>query len=176
MENLKPGDLGFTRITGFVGWWINLGQALTGDPCRYTHVFVILDNGRLIEAMPRGARFASQDRQYRGEVVYGRLNLTDEQREKITLEAQRMMDAPGGIKYSFIDYLALALLHWGFKPKYLRNYIANSKRMICSQLADYLLGHAGYKVFDDGRLHQDVTPGDLYYGTDPRHIKIVAVE
>jgi hypothetical protein len=40
--------------------------------------------------------------------------------------------------------------------------------MICSQLADYLISSAGFKLFTDGRLHQDVTPGDLVYATDPR--------
>jgi hypothetical protein len=68
---------------------------------------------------------------------------------------------PGGIKYSFADYLALALAHLGLRPKWLRNYIAKSNRQICSQLADYELCAVGYHVFDDGRLPQDVTPGAL---------------
>jgi hypothetical protein len=166
--NLKPGDLGFTRITGFTGFWVNLGQALTGDSCRFTHVFVVMDDDTVLEAMPSGARYAPLDREYKTDVVYARLPLTDEQRAKVVTEARRLMAQPGGIPYSFTDYLALALKHFGINAKWLRKYIQNSGRMICSQLADYLLSHSGFKVFDDGRLHQDVTPGDLYYGTDSR--------
>jgi hypothetical protein len=166
--NLKPGDLGFTRITGFTGFWVNLGQAITGDACRFTHVFVVMDDDTVLEAMPSGARFARLDREYKSEVVYARLPLTAEQRNKIISEARRLMARKGGIKYSFTDYLALALSHWGLKAKWLRRYISKSGRMICSQLADYLLSHAGFQVFKDGRLPQDVTPGDLYYGTDIR--------
>lgn len=166
--NLKPGDLGFTRITGFTGWWVNLGQALTGDACRFTHVFVVMDDDTVLEAMPSGARFAPLDREYKTDVVYTRLPLSPQQRTQLVVEARRLMSRPGGIPYSFTDYLALALSHWGFKAKWLRKYISKSGRMICSQLADYLLSHAGFEVFTDDRLSQDVTPGDLYYGTDLR--------
>jgi hypothetical protein len=166
--NLKPGDLGFTRITGFTGWWVNLGQALIGDACRFTHVFVVMDDDTVLEAMPKGARFAPLAREYKTDVIYARMPLNAEQRSQLVLEARRLMSRPGGIKYSFTDYLALALKHWGFNAKWLRSYISKSGRMICSQLADYLLSHSGFQVFKDGRLPQDVTPGDLYYGNDLR--------
>lgn len=166
--NLKPGDLGFTRITGFTGWWVNLGQSLTGDANRFTHVFVVMDDDTVIEAMPNGARFAPLDREYKTDVMYARLPLTDEQRQQIVTEARRLMARPGGIPYSFTDYLALALKHWGIPARLLRKYITNSGRMICSQLADYLLTKAGFHLFTDGRLPQDVTPGDLVYASDPR--------
>jgi len=166
--NLKPGDLGFTRITGFTGWWVARGQSLMGDANRFTHVFVVMDDDTVIEAMPNGARFAPLDREYKTDVLYARLPLTDEQRQQVVVEARRLMARPGGIKYSFTDYLALALKHWGINARFLRKYIQKSGRMICSQLADYLISHAGFKLFDDGRLPQDVTPGDLVYATDPR--------
>ena len=166
--DLKPGDLGFTRIVGFGGWWVTLGQAITGDACRFTHVFVVLDDDTVLEAMAKGARYAPLDREYSTDVVYARLPLTGEQRSKIVTEARRLMNKPGGIPYSFMDYLYLALKHWGIPTPLLRKYISNSGRMICSQLADYLLSHAGFKLFNDGRLPQDVTPGDLYYATDTR--------
>ena len=166
--NLKPGDLGFTRITGFTGWWVARGQSLIGDPSRFTHVFVVIDDDTVIEAMPNGARYAPLDLEYKTDVMYARLPLTDEQRQQIVVEARRLMARPGGIKYSFTDYLALALKHWGINARLLRNYIKKSSRMICSQLADYLLAHAGFQLFDDGRMSQDVTPGDLVYATDPR--------
>lgn len=180
--NLKPGDLGFTRITGFTGWWINLGQALTGDSSRFTHAFVVLDDDTLIEAMPNGARFAPLDREYDTDVMYARLPLTDDQRALVVKTARDLMARPGGIKYSFFDYVYLALRHWGFKANWLKRKIQQFGHQICSQLADYLVNGggtydkkgnwtpnpAGFQLFDDGRLPMDVTPGDLVYATDPR--------
>ncbi len=180
--NLKPGDIGFTRITGFTGWWVNLGQALTGDANRFTHVFVVMDDDTLIEAMPTGARFAPLDREYKTDVLYARLPLSDEQRALVVKTARDMMSRPGGIRYSFFDYLYLALTHWGIKTRFLKRAIQKFGHMICSQLADYLLNGGGtydkkgnwtpnpkgFKLFTDGRLPMDVTPGDLVYATDPR--------
>lgn len=34
--------------------------------------------------------------------------------------------------------------------------------MICSQLVDQALADAGFHVFDDGRLPQDVVPAELF--------------
>lgn len=160
---LKPGDIGFTRIGGRLGWWIAIGQALTGDANRFTHVFVVLDNNEVAEAMPSGARIQPFDREYKTEVAYVRVPLTDKQRSSLTEHLRARLGRPGGIKYSFTDYLALALAHFGIKPKWLRKYITRSDRQICSQLADYELSEAGYHVFNDGRLPQDVTPGALFF-------------
>lgn len=158
---LKPGDLGFTRIGGLLGKGIALAQAITGDASRFTHVFIVLDNEEVAEAMPSGARVQPFDREYKTEVAYARLPLSDEQRSALVSHLRGRMARPGGIKYSFADYLALALAHSGLRPKWLRDYIAKSSRQICSQLADYELTNVAYHVFDDGRLPQDVTPGAL---------------
>lgn len=179
--NLKPGDLGFTRITGFTGWWVNLGQALTGDSSRFTHVFVVLDDDTVIEAMPGGARYAPLDREYKTDVLYSRLPLSDEQRRLVVQTARDLMNRPGGIKYSFFDYLYLALRHWHVPAFMLKRAIQKFGHQICSQLADYLLNGGGnyvngewipnplgFRLFDDGRMPMDVTPGDLVYATDPR--------
>lgn len=180
--NLKPGDLGFTRITGFTGWWVSLGQTIIGDANRFTHVFVVLDDDTVIEAMPNGARYAPLDREYKTDVMYARLPLSDEQRRLVVQTARELMSRPGGIKYSFADYGYLALRHWGLRANWLKRKIQQFGHMICSQLADYLLSGGGtydkegdfianprgFRLFTDGRLPQDVTPGDLVYVTDPR--------
>ncbi len=179
--NLKPGDLGFTRISGFTGWWVNLGQALTGDSNRFTHVFVVMDDDTIIEAMPGGARYAPLDREYKTDVMYSRLPLSDEQRQLVVQTARSLMQRPGGIKYSFADYLYLVLKHWGIPAFMLRRAIQKFGHQICSQLADYLLNGGGtykdgkfypnpqgFRLFKDGRMPMDVTPGDLVYATDPR--------
>jgi uncharacterized protein YycO len=180
--NLKPGDLGFTRITGFTGWWVARGQSLTGDANRFTHVFVVMDDDTIIEAMPGGARYRPLDREYKTDVMYARLPLSDTQRQLVVKTARELMARPGGIKYSFFDYVYLALRHFGLQANWLKRKIQKFGHMICSQLADYLLNGGGeydkkgnwtpnplgFKIFKDGRLPQDVTPGDLVYATDPR--------
>jgi len=160
---LRPGDIGFARIGGMLGKWIALGQAIAGDANRFTHVFVVLDNDEVAEAMPNGARIQPLNRQYTSEVAYVRVDLTDEQRTELVAHLRSRLTRPGGIKYSFTDYLAIALAHFGIKPKRLREYIARSDRQICSQLADYELANVGYHVFNDGRLPQDVTPGGFFF-------------
>ena len=178
VENLglRPGDIGFTRIGGWLGKWIALGQAITGDANRFTHVFVVLDNGEVAEAMPSGARIEKLDRQYKSEVAYVYTKLTDKQRADFVREVRTRLEQPGGIKYSFVDYLAIALAHFGIKPRKLREYIASSARMICSQLADYFLCRVGFHVFNDNRLSQDVTPGALFFELIEHGLKVIVVD
>lgn len=161
---LKPGDIGFTKIGGRLGWWISLGQFITGDPGKFSHVFVVLDNNEVAEAMPFGSRIQPLDRQYGSEVGYVKVNLTDEQRAALVNYGRARLDRPGGIRYSFVNYLALALARLGIKPRKLREYITRSDRQICSAMADdFLTNGAGYHVFCDGRLPQDVVPSELWY-------------
>jgi len=152
----QPGDFGLSRIGGVVGWWIALGQLLTGDASRYTHAFVVLDDNTVIEAMPGGAVITPLA-EYKGKAVYSRIDLTPDQRFAIVSEARKLV----GVPYSFLDYLALALAHFGIRPKKLREYIKTKGHMICSQLVDEVYRRAGITMFDDDRLPQDVTPGDL---------------
>jgi len=160
----RPGDFGLSKIGGFTGWWVGLGQFLTGDASRYTHAFIVLDNNEIIEAQPGGAiispldKYLGRDEKNRPRAVFSNLfDLSDDQRDIIVREARKAEGTP----YSFLDYLSLALLHFGFKPKWLRNHIKDSGHMICSQLVDHFYCVAGYHMFSDGRLSQDVTPGDL---------------
>lgn len=154
----QPGDFGLSTIGGFTGWWINLGQALIGDGARYTHAFIVVDEKTVIQAMPGGAEIADLN-PYLGKVVFSNIDLTPAQRADITKAAVERVGTP----YSFLDYLSLALLHWGIQPRWLKNYIKNKGHMICSQLVDDCYLEAGVHLFDDGRLSQDVTPGDLLY-------------
>lgn len=168
---MKAGDIGFSRIGGFTGFWVSLGQWIMGDGCRYTHVYIVLDDDSVIEAMPGGARIASLHGRHadEGMFYYSRLNLTEQERQDIVREARALIARPGGIPYSFVDYLALALARFGIKPNWLKKYVTGSGRMICSQLVDYVYCKAGIKLFNDGRLSQEVTPGDLFYGVAERY-------
>jgi uncharacterized protein YycO len=171
----RPGDIGLTRIGGLTGVLVSLGQFILRDASRYTHVFVVLDNGEVIEAMPGGAIISPLDK-YAGTTKYGSplaayldIKLTPEQREAIVREARQLE----GVPYSFRDYVALALERLGIHWKWIENRVTDSGHMICSQLADEAYKRAGVHLFEDGRLSQKVTPGDLtYVGFDQRYDEV----
>lgn len=155
------GQFGLTKIRGRVGWWVGLGQFLLGDASQFTHVFVVVDAGQVVEAMPGGAILTPLSTYLTGEragdTVLSRIPLTDEQRAQVVEAARSLIGTP----YSFADYLALALDHWGIRPRWLRRYIADSGHLICSALVDECYRRAGISLFADQRDPGDVTPGDL---------------
>jgi hypothetical protein len=67
-------------------------------------------------------------------------------------------------RYGFLTYakLAAGALRMRFTEGWLRRHLSTRKDMICSQLVDQSLADAGYHVFDDGRLPQDVVPAEMY--------------
>lgn len=152
----QPGDFGLSTIGGWLGFWINIGQALARSASRYTHAFIVLDDETVLEAMPGGARIVPLSN-YLGRAVFSDVPLTDEQRRAIVNEARALEGTP----YSFLDYLSLALLHWKIRPDWLKNYIESSGHQICSQLVDFCWMRGGFHIFKDNRLPQDVMPGDL---------------
>jgi hypothetical protein len=170
-RDLLPGDVGFYTIAGRVGGLVSLGQSLLRDECRFTHAFIVVKGGpatpvQCVEAMPGGARLAPVSDRVGTRYGYARLPLSQEQRDAITPLALELiaMRYGKGIGYSFADYLALAMQQWQIPGRnLLRNYVSTSKRMICSQLVDFVLCEAGFHLFTDGRLPQDVTPGDLWW-------------
>lgn len=179
---ILPGMFGLSVIGGKVGRLVAAGQALTGDGSRYTHAFMVVDNGEIVEAMPDGARVyplkARADDiggivitdapvqnalhtfdSYFGDQSKWRQVYEDNLRAAIVAEARGLE----GTKYNFADYFYLALCHFGIRAKWLQRRISNSGKLICSQLVDEVYRRAGIHLFDDGRLTQDVTPGDLDY-------------
>lgn len=164
---IEPGDIGFSIIGGRVGAWVNAGQAWLGDASRFTHAFWVLPGGRCIEAMPGGARIASLNDRYGPGYAYAHLPLTLEQRAQVEPLAQSMVGTP----YSFLDYLALGAYRKGLNLRGIRERVSDSGHLICSQLVDVGLCRLGFHLFDDGRLSQDVTPGSIYYASDPRVIR-----
>jgi len=127
----------------------------------WTHAFIVVEDGMVVEAMPGGALLTPLSVYTVGaraqDTIFSDLELTDAQRTIICAAARELVGTP----YSFADYLALALDHWGIRPRWLRRYIAGSGRMICSQLVDHVMLRAGVHLFTDGRDPGDVTPGDL---------------
>ena len=88
---------------------------------------------------------------------------------RLPVSATTASDAAGaatgaiGTPYSFLDYASIALLHTGLPRELVRSRVEDSGRMICSQLVDWAYCSAGYHLFDDGRMPQDVTPGALFW-------------
>jgi hypothetical protein len=126
---------------------------------------------KLVQAMPRGAEEIEllAPRHWTPEYVYIRPQYLD---AGVTLNAQgRIVAACArgyiGTPYNFLTYAALAvgprgLVHLPLTERTLRRWISSRKDMMCSQLADQALAGAGFHVFDDGRLPQDVVPAELF--------------
>lgn len=69
-----------------------------------------------------------------------------------------------GTPYNFLTYgkLAARKFRLVLAERTLEKWISTRKDMMCSQLADQCLADAGFHIFDDGRLPQDVVPSELY--------------
>lgn len=180
-----PGSFGLSRIGGTLGKLVAAAQAFTGDGSRWTHAFIVLDDIAVLEAKPGGVVIAPLvNRLNDPEVVFSDEPVeewlaTVRKREEDhgalpppesyyeAIERARRTDivaharALQGVSYGYLQYLALGLATLGFQPRWLRKWIADRGNLICSQLVDAVYRRAGIQLFDDGRLPQDVTPGDL---------------
>jgi hypothetical protein len=150
---------GLTRIGGLLGVLVSLGQWIVGDASRFSHAFVVLDDGTVLEAMPGGARIAPlADVLARRPLAFSwALPLTEAQRADVVAHARAL----AGVGYGFSTYAHLALLRVGIRWGRLDRRIRRSGSMICSQLVDEAYRRAGVTLFDDGRPAHEVTPGDL---------------
>jgi hypothetical protein len=158
--SVEAGDIGFATIGGHLGAGVALGQAILRDECWFTHTWIALGDGSIVEAMPRGARRMWLHEESRQGPGFGwvKLPLTLGQRASVAEYALALIGTP----YSFLDYASLALLHLKVPRALVAKRVTSSGHMICSQLVDHVLCKAGYHLFDDGRLSQDVTPGALF--------------
>lgn len=156
----RPGDIGLTTIPGPVGALIRVGQWLNGNGFgHYQHAFLVLPDTELLEAQPGGARIASQSEYDRATTVYvAPTGLTDVQRQAICDAGRRYT----GVRYSFLDYLAIAAHRFHLPVPGLRRYVAASRHMICSELVDQAYQDAGVHLFSDGRWPGYVTPMSLW--------------
>jgi len=131
---------------------------------------------KAVQAMPRGAEeIKLSDRHWTADYVYVRPAYQ-------TADPTFALDMPGhpyaigqaemvaqaarsyiGTPYGFLTYGALSVEHvLPGRQTRLAAYISSRKEMICSQLADQAMSDAGFHVFDDGRLPQDVVPAELF--------------
>jgi hypothetical protein len=158
-----PGDIGLVAIGGRVGLGIRVGQWLCGDGWHhYEHAFVYVGDDRIVEAEPGGARESSLQRYDLGEIAWLRCPPIYGDRVAAAARAMAPPQRVPGVPYSFVDYLAIAAHRVHIPTPRLRAYIDDSGHMICSQLCDRAAEAGGWHLFDDGRWHGYVRPGDLY--------------
>jgi hypothetical protein len=148
----KPGDIGLTGSKSLTGRVVKAAQALIDDHSFVTHTFIVLYDGWIIEAQPGGAAFDRLEKY--PDAMFSRFNLTEDQRQDIVVEAIKMHGTP----YSFLDYLALGLTHWRICPKFVRDRVASSGHMICSQLCVEAYNRAGLTIPGNGNQPMDITP------------------
>ncbi|MFB7823844.1 hypothetical protein [Streptomyces hydrogenans] len=162
-----PGDFALTKIGGITGRFVAAGQALVGDAAPVQHAYVYVGNGEIVQAMPGGAELIRLE-DASEPVVWstGKIPLTDEQRYMIMVSAGALVGTP----YSFLDYVSIALAHWRIRPRWVRDYVASSGHMICSQLVDEVYRRAGVDLLPETRLAGDVTPGDLWRVLHPKRV------
>jgi hypothetical protein len=164
LDDVRPGDIMFAkhvspRSADVLIW---AGQAFLGQPRYPHHVAVVVQGGpdpRIVQAMPSGAEEVDLDARYfTRDYEFIRPNYkSDYTGPGVARAARRYVGTP----YSFADYAAITGVRLGIANGPIRRYVTTSKHMICSQLADQSMADAGFHVFTDGRLPQDVTPGAL---------------
>jgi uncharacterized protein YycO len=154
---IEPGTFGVVASPGFVPGAIRL---TTRSP--FSHAFVVVEGGMIVEAQQSGAELNPLDKYSRSKDTALAFNdeepLTAEQRAGIVAHAMSLL----GVPYGFLDIVGLGMnawLHW--EPKWLVQRIQSQKRLICSQLVSrsFYLG-AGIDLAC-GRPDAMVTPGDL---------------
>ena len=166
----QPGDYACRQMGGEAGKLISIGEFLDGDGFSiYDHGEIFVGSpdknapyGYTMGAYPGGAKLVPLqfDQLNNGNGFLwsaGHIPLTDAQRAVIV----SFTVACKGIPYSAADYFALVAHRLHIPVPGLKQYIASSGHMICSQLVDYCYMRAGVHLFTDGRWPGYVTPADL---------------
>lgn len=156
MMTPQAGDFAVIRSHGAAGAAIRFATR-----SHYNHAVLFLGNGMLIEARPAGAGIRPWT-DYDGEDVLlstgvAALELSTAQRAAAAQAAARLVGTP----YSWTTIVSIGLLQYGIRPAALRRHVTNDPDLICSTLVDKIRLQVGSHLFDDGRVAQDVTPGDL---------------
>lgn len=168
----QRGAIGVVPIAGAGGLLIQLGELLLDRMDNGQHAFVLINdegpNARVLEAEPKGARIGWLSK-CSTPVLWIDRSFQDTTRDLIVQNALALKDTP----YSWWTYLWIALCRFGIRPKWLAKRVGSRKDAMCSQLADLAwvitreqlpADHpdvALLTLFNDGRLPQNVTPGDL---------------
>jgi len=167
MTTPQPGDFALTKIAGITGRFISAGQYLVGDGAPVQHAYVYVGDGLIVQAMPGGAELIPLE-DANEPVVWstGKIPLTAAQRRAIVNEAINLVGTP----YSFLDYGSIALAHYRIRPAWVRDFVASTDHLICSQLVVEAYRRAGVELFGPAHLAGDYTPGDLWKLLRPKRV------
>lgn len=190
LDDLRPGDIMFTDISGAPGFGIWLGEKILKEsfeigPLRVCHVGIVTQaatssgrSPRLVQAMMPGAEEVDMtpESYWTSRHVYARLpeDYPGQAQDAATI-ARAMVTYHVG--YSIGSYFALAAWSWGLKVDMLEKWIDRRQpsrqilgpdrpriqlpcEAICSVLADQAWSLAGKRVMQ-GVAHQAVTPGAM---------------
>jgi hypothetical protein len=157
----QPGDYGVQRNRGITAWAIRVATR-----SKFSHAFVVVRDGYVVEASGKGAvcrPLGDRDAIYSSDAI--KLSAFD--RNNIVSAAECLVGTP----YGWLDILSIGLLQYGIKPKFIRDRVARTDQLICSQVVDLAFSGGtshltdvvprGVHLFADDRLPMDVTPGDL---------------
>lgn len=166
------GGLVLVPASGWQGYGIALAELACGKPSRYTHAAILVSpDGGLVEAEPHGARTGHVEDYPHARIcdlpvfdAPASLGSRSELRRRVRDNALRHAELR--TPYSYLDYLAIAALHWHLPSERIRARVQSSGHMQCAQLVDAIYRESGIHLFWDGRLSGDVTPADLAQWVD----------
>lgn len=150
----QAGDFAVIRTRGWAAWVI---RVVTRS--KYNHAVFFISPTEIVEAEGQGAIISSWSKYAKSKTrtSAGLLPLTPEQRAAAPAVGRSLV----GIPYGWLDIFSVGLLQYGIKPELVRHEVSTQRNLICSQLADKARLLLGDHLFNDNRLPQDVTPGDL---------------
>jgi hypothetical protein len=159
----QPGDFAVVSAGGIAGPVVGAAERWllgAGPYSDYQHAFIFVGgegDRAIIQAEPTGAAYAPLTPHAKTLWSTGRIELTDDQRDRIVHAAVGYLGTP----YSFLDYLAIGLHRLRIPIPHLKAYIGATGHQICSALVDQCYADAGVHLFDDNRWPGFVTPPDL---------------
>lgn len=159
LGGVLPGTIGLTPIAGDVGKLIRLGQWLNGDGfADWQHAFILLNSssGSIIEAEPGGARTGNVSEYSH---IYWCENIATAHKAALNNVVSAALGYVG-TPYSFADYVALAQRRLHLPTLGVREYVADTGHMICSQLCARSYYDAKASLYTEWTGYVD--PLDLY--------------
>ena len=151
--NPSPGQFYVVRTSGPVAWLI---RRVTRSA--FNHAGLVAGNhGAIIEAEAGGV-YRAYLAKYAGErLAVSQMPLSQPEREWIVCKANECI----GRRYNWLDLLALGLLQFGVRPRFLRRVVEYQNRLVCSELVALCYLAAGIRLSRDPEMDLDVTPGTL---------------
>jgi hypothetical protein len=156
----RPGDLILVPFGGRARKAVRLAQALVaGDWSEFCHVEAVVSSTQTVGAHhPRACVSDLAEILARQPIAI--LPVPDGADGEAI--AQAALDLVG-VRYQWLAWAWIGLAKLHIRPRWMRRALERPDRLICSALADLARERGGVRMFNDGRLHGAVTPGDLHY-------------